>query len=316
MIDEAAATHAVQESLRAALAAAPWPPELRALAAEALSDPTRVLGGRLTPWALLPLCCCAAMCGDWRRAVPAATAAEIYMASLDLCDEIEDGDVALPHGLPLTLNLATALLALAHLTLAAPDHDAATGETHDVATGGARRRAQDALWSGLAVATGGQHTDLTSAGAAPLAIAECVAIARAKGGALAEACCRAGAAFASADPAVIDRFGLLGQQLGLVAQLDNDMHDAGGATGKNDLARRKQTVPIAVARAHGEPDDLAGAVWQGGVQLAYALVQTERARAEEALDAVAALCPDPAHARVTLAPLLAARGGAPIRTMG
>lgn len=306
MIDETAATRAVQESLRAALAAAPWPPALRDLAAEVLADPTRVLGGRLTPWALLPLCCSMAACGDWRRAVPAATAAELYMVALDLCDDMEDGDTPLPHGLPLTLNLATALLALAHLTLAAPAQDAPDAE--------ARRRAQDALWRGLAVATGGQHGDLAGAGAAPLSVEGCVAIARTKGGALAEACCRAGAAFGAADLTLIDHFGLLGQQLGLAAQLDNDLHDAGGATGKNDLTRRRQTVPIAVARARGEPDDLAGAVWQGGVQLAYALVQAERARAEEVLDAVAAHCPDPARARAALAPLLAARGSAPMRT--
>src|SRR5437764_1139602 len=83
-------------------------------------------------------------------------------------------------------------------------------------------RALAALWEGIAVATGGQHLDLAAAGAAPLSVEDCLDIARRKGGALTEACCRAGAGFGSADPAVIERFGILGRCIGFMAQLDND----------------------------------------------------------------------------------------------
>ena len=77
-IDEAQILDAIQASLRALVVAAPWPRALAAVATDVLSEPARVLGGRLTPWALLPLCCCAAACGDWRRALPASAAAELY----------------------------------------------------------------------------------------------------------------------------------------------------------------------------------------------------------------------------------------------
>lgn len=296
--DEAQLLDAVQVSLRAAIDAAPWPRALAEVATDVLAEPTRALGGRLTPWMLFPLHCCAAVRGDWRPAVPAATAAELYTVALDLCDDIEDGDQSAAvarHGMPVTLNLATALLALAHGALR-PD----VPDEH----GAAYRVAQDALWRGLAVATGGQHLDLAAAGAGPLSVEECLDIARRKGGALVEACCHAGAAFGTDDSILIDHCGRFGLSLGLLGQLDNDMHDADDGTRKSDLSRRKQTVPIAFARAGGEPDALSSAVWQGGIQMAYALVHAERARARMALDACAALCPDPAFARRALTPLL------------
>jgi geranylgeranyl pyrophosphate synthase len=199
------------------------------------------------------------------------------------------------------LNLATALLALMHRAL----------EPATPAESVACRRAQDALWEGMAVAAGGQHLDLAAAGAAPLSVEGCLDIARRKGGALAEACCRAGAAFGTEDPALIERFGLLGRSIGLFGQIDNDMHDAGDGARKTDLAQRKQTVPIAIARAGNASEPLGDAVWRGGIQLAYALVHTERARAQEALEAAAAACPNPTFARTALAPLLVPRGQAP-----
>ena len=302
-IDEAQILDAVQASLRALIAAAPWPRALTAVATDVLSEPTRVLGGRLTPWALLPLCCCAAACGDWRRALPAATAAELYHAASDIFDDLEDGDASPPiarHGAPIALNLATALLALMHTALEPATAEESAG----------CRRAQDALWAGTVVAAGGQHLDLAAAGAAPLSVEDCLDIARRKGGALTEACCRAGAAFGTADPALIERFGLLGRCIGLMGQLDNDMHDAGDDARTSDLAQRKQTVPIAVARTRNSTEALNEAVWQGGIQLAYALVHAERARAQEALEAAAAACPDPAFARTVLALLLVPRGQA------
>jgi hypothetical protein len=72
-------------------------------------------------------------------------------------------------------------------------------------------------------------------------------------------------------------------------------------------------VPIAVARAGDETAALSDAVWQGGIQLAYALMHAERARAQEALEVAAAACPDPALARTALASLLVPRGAEPAR---
>ncbi len=86
------------------------------------------------------------------------------------------------------------------------------------------------------------------------------------------------------------------------------MHDAEDSRRKSDVTRLKQTVPIAIARRWRGQETLDAAVWQGGIQLAYALIYAERARAREALEDVAALCPDPVFARAALGLVLPSRG--------
>src|SRR5690348_13428500 len=93
-IDEASALSAVQRTLHNAIADAPWPRALSEVVTDLLSEPKRVLGGRLTPWALLPLCCCAAARSDWRPALPAAAAAELCAAACEILDDVEDGDTS------------------------------------------------------------------------------------------------------------------------------------------------------------------------------------------------------------------------------
>lgn len=297
---EAEMLDAVQIAVRAAVAAAPWPHALATVALDVLDEPGRVLSGRLTPWTLMPLCCCGAACGEWRRAVPAAAAVELYVNALELLDDLADGDGCLTvqrHGAAVTLNLSTAFLALAHLTLSADATDRV-----------AAYRAQDALWTGLAIAVGGQHLDLTTAGGTPFSIEACLDLARRKSGGPAEAACRAGAALGTADTHLIDRFGALGQSLGLVGQLDNDLHGAAKESSKSDRARAAQTVPVAFARTlDGETGAGALAV-DGGWQMAYALLYTEYERACEALESAAAVCPHPDDARALLHLLLAPRG--------
>ena len=201
------------------------------------------------------------------------------------------------HGVPVALNAATALLALMHLTLCPP----ADGASVDAA---AYHDVRGALWIGFATATGGQHIDLSTTGAAPLSIEECLDVALRKSGALTAACCRAGARFGTGDGELIARFDRLGCAIGVFAQLDNDLKGARDSQATSDFAQRKQTVPIAFARAGDEAAPSADAVRAGGIQLAYALLHAELARAQEALDAVAASCPDPAFAQVVLRRLL------------
>jgi len=261
----------------------------------------------MTVWALLPLSCCAAASGDWRPGLRAATAVELYITAGDLFDDVEDGDASAiidRYGSSIVVNLATALLALSLTTL--------RPYTNDASDAFACSLARESLLDGLLVSTGGQHLDLASAGAPPLKVEDCLDIAKRKGGALGEACGRAGAVFGTKNPALIELLGLFGRSFGVFGQLDNDMHDAGSDRHKSDLARRKQTVPIAVARAGGEPAAIADEVWRGGVQLAYALVYAERARAEEALEAAAIDCPDPEYARSVLGALLHSRGIKPV----
>ncbi len=287
----------VQHALRASIESAPWRDTLKGVVNDLLAAPGRVLGGHLTKWALVPLCCCAAARGDWRPALPAAASMEMCSVATDLIDDVEDDDLSSAierHGMPIVLNAATALLIHANGCLA----------TAPEPFPGANRSAQDALRDGLLVAASGQHLDLASAGRDPLGVEDCLEIARGKAGALVAAACVSGASFGTADAALLRAFHLLGLSLGVAGQLDNDMHDADNYARKTDAARLKQTVPIAFARRFNVSDALEHSVWQAGIPMTYALLHAERARAREALEAVIALCPAPVLARSALAPVL------------
>lgn len=222
-------------------------------------------------------------------------------AACEILDDVEDGDTSPTlerHGVPVALNAATALLALMHLTLCPPAADDAVPDA------AIYRDAHDALWSGFATATGGQHIDLSMTGAGPLSTEECLDIARRKSGALTAACCRAGARFGTADLDLIEGFDRIGCAIGVFAQLDNDIQGVRNSQAMSDLTKRKQTVPIAFARAGGQAAPSADAIQRGGIQLAYALLHAELARAQEAVDTVAAACPDPSFAQAVLRRLL------------
>jgi geranylgeranyl pyrophosphate synthase len=295
-MDTAQALPAVQHYLCASVASASWRDNLRAVVNDLLAAPDRLLGGHLTRWALFPLCCCKAASGDWRPALPVAAALELCGVAIELIDDVEDDDLSLAierHGMPIVLNAATALLIHAHGCLA----------TAPEPFPGATRRAQDALRDGLLVAASGQHFDLASAGRDPLSVEDCLEIARGKAGALVAATCVAGASFGTADETLLQLFHEFGATFGIAGQLNNDMHDAQNSARKTDVARLKQTVPVAFARRFNASGSLEQAILQAGIPMTYALVQAERVRVAEALDAVVARCPDPGLARTVLAPI-------------
>lgn len=272
--------------MRAALRAAPGPPGLRAVVHEILNDSGRILGGRLTPWASLPVYCALAMGGTISAALPASVACELYAAALDVIDDIQDDDpapVITLFGMPVALNGALALLALADIALYPARPRGADTPRH--------ARARSALWAGLMAATGGQHLDIVSTGSTSLSIGERLAMARGKSGALVEACARAGASLSTDDDAQIARCGLLGRGLGLCGQIENDIHDAANPG-------KKGNCPTQTLARHA-----------GDVPLAYALLYAEWARVRTAADDVIAHASDATIARAALAPLFVREDG-------
>jgi geranylgeranyl pyrophosphate synthase len=167
----------------------------------------------------------------------------------------------------------------------------------------APRGAQYALRNGLLIAASGQHLDLASAGGDPLRVEDCLEIARGKAGALVAAACVAGASFGTDHETLLLRFHEFGVSSGIAGQLNNDMHDVELRAGKTDVVRLKQTVPIAFARRFDPTCSLEEAVSMAGIPMTYALLQAERVRATEALDAVISDCPHPTLARRVLAPI-------------
>lgn len=72
---------------------APLPASSRHLVLIPLRQPGKVLGGATRPtWPSTVLASCAAAGGDRRIGSKIAAAVELFMAALDVLDEIEDGD--------------------------------------------------------------------------------------------------------------------------------------------------------------------------------------------------------------------------------
>ncbi len=295
---------ATSVALDAALVSAGWPPRLAADARAVLAHRERLLGGRLTPWVLVPIAAGVAVGGNWRAAIPAAVACELLGAAADLLDDVEDGDPSddlRRLGPALCTQVAASLLALMAHTLAA--------------SGPSGARAEQVLWHGLLQATGGQYLDLTTSDdPAALSPEDCLEIARLKSGSLAAACMTAGAVCGTDDPALHEAVWAFGERLGLYHQLINDARDARAAAPKTDGRRGAPTLALAAAgraAAGSHAPDI-------GVSVCYAYAMAERARASLLIAALAPRCPVPATAAACLELLLkhedgdgAADGAAP-----
>jgi len=231
--------------------------------AAAQSNPTRPAGS----WGLLPLFVAEYISPEANPdcATSVGVAVECYICALDLLDDVEDEDqssTVQALGIARTLNVSTALLALAnHALLSLTQQEVAPTRVLTLL---------QTLQETTLTATAGQHRDLLDEqrAATDLTDEECIAIAAGKAGALMRLACRMGVLFAGGDDFYYEKFSALGEQLGIAHQLDNDSHDmyyllqdqiTSGVSadinveknllksGKTDLNRGKKTLPIVIA---------------------------------------------------------------------
>jgi len=87
---------------------------------------------------------------------------------------------------------------------------------------------------------------------------------QAKAGALGGMATRLGGLVGTDDAALLDLYEAFGTHIGVIAQINNDLHDAQWAHRKSDLVREKRTLPLVYRsssrhessmRADEEPDD-------------------------------------------------------------
>jgi geranylgeranyl diphosphate synthase type I len=195
---------------------------------------------------------------DPALACQVAIATECFVCALDLLDDVEDEDqtpVMLELGAARTLNVSTALLALAQRALLSCLQSGADPPLV--------LRLLDVMHEALLTATSGQHRDLLAerCEARDLTREECIEIAAAKAGAIMRLACLLGAICAGATDAECAEFAEMGEILGIAHQLDNDAHDLyylleSAITSANtpversvktDLARGKKTLPVVLA---------------------------------------------------------------------
>ncbi|MQA27878.1 MAG: polyprenyl synthetase family protein [Micromonosporaceae bacterium] len=217
-----------------------------------LSSVNGANGGGKAVRPALTLLSAEAMGAEPAAAVPAAVAVELTHNFSLLHDDVMDGDTTRRHratawtvyGREAAILGGDALLTLALDGLAASGVPAAAPGI---------RLLSAAVQELLA----GQSADVGFERRADVSMAECLAMARRKTGALLGCACALGASFAGADTAKTALLRDFGQQLGLAFQHIDDLLGIWGdpeATGKpvhSDLRSRKKSLPVVAALTSG-----------------------------------------------------------------
>jgi len=229
-----------ERHLHEAIQRAAFPETLRELVYVSLCQPGKLLGGASpAPWPSLVLACAAAAGGATRAGVQVAAAVEVFMAAADVLDDLEDGDesrVVAAAGPAQALNAATAMLVLSFELLSSL---ADAGIPHHRVPIFTRVLAQGSL-----TAAGGQHLDLAAGQDSRSSLSQALSIARTKAGTLAATASRLGAMTGTENPTVLALYESLGQKLGIIGQLQNDIKDAKRGSSKTDRVRGKNTIPL------------------------------------------------------------------------
>lgn len=231
----------VRAILTEALDECPVPAGFRPLLEIPLSQRGKALSDSPTPrWPYLVLSSCAATGVDTQAGARVAAAVEAFLAGADVIDDMQDDDpspLVEAAGLPQALNVGSALLVLAHDILARLGDDGVPRERIPSFT---QTFSQGALRS-----AGGQYLDLAMEGRTSVGTEEAFAIVRAKAGALGGMASRLGALVGTDDEHVLGLYEAFGTQIGIIAQINNDLRDAvEGADDKTDVVRQKRTLPF------------------------------------------------------------------------
>jgi geranylgeranyl pyrophosphate synthase len=195
-------------------------------------------------WSVLPLLVCEAICGQNHHAVPAATAIEFFLAAGDAFDDIEDHELedslVGAYGEEKALNVAVALLMLSQRALVRL-RDQGVKPSTVVSV-------MEAMCAGGLRGCAGQHRDLAyelEHDVSPETYLEMIEL---KSASLVEMACRVGAILATDDPETVSSYGLFGWNLGIAAQIINDVQSIGTARwSRSDISKKKKTLPIIFA---------------------------------------------------------------------
>jgi geranylgeranyl pyrophosphate synthase len=233
-------------------------------------------------WALITLAACTATGGDVAVGARVAAGVELFMAALDVLDEIEDGDQSATveaGGMPQALNVTTALSLLAQQALLdLPAREGLPSSADFI---------RELIAGGL-TATIGQHRDLASAGGMVSSPDDALAIAREKAGALMGTACRLGAMVGTADASLLDLYGGLGTHLGVAAQLTNDLRDATNPAQKSDIDRQKGTLPLVFSRRAASDGGANEVRTSAALTFTWVVLEVERQACGDVIEQLAA----------------------------
>ena len=206
-----------------------------------------VEGANARPWHLLPLIVCEAISGYYEHALPAAAALQLLVVAGDVFDDIEDADssesLLARYGSAVATNVATTLLILAERAVTRLKGRGV--EDYIIIC------AMDAVNSFYTTACAGQHLDLSLTSEMTISEDMYFRVTGMKSASQIECACHIGALLANANQDLIDTFAIFGHNLGMAAQITNDIQ---GIIRGSNILKHKITLPViyALTQVDGE----------------------------------------------------------------
>jgi geranylgeranyl pyrophosphate synthase len=199
------------------------------------------------PWPLLPLIVCEVLSGKFKPALPAAAALQFLMAAGDVFDDVEDADsfesLSAKYGTAVAINVATALLILAEKSI--------TSLKEKNVDDNIIVRVMDTVNTSFTTACAGQHLDLSCTSTMNISEETYLRIISMKSASQIECACRTGALLGTKNQEMIDTFATFGYNLGMAAQITNDVE---GIIRGNDILKKKMTLPVVYAITQTDGD--------------------------------------------------------------
>lgn len=214
---------------------------LRDVATRAISDRHLAL--------MLPVLCCQATGGQAEHGVYVAAVGMLAATAARVLDDVQDQDS--DDALWRSIGAAQAITVATALTFAA---NAALNRltNHGVPAALVTTIQADLAWTGLEMCSG-QYLDLGSEEASEIGWETYEHIVTAKSAASTAWSCRAGAVLGRPGSPV-QAYATFGHHFGLLHQTVNDLRGLYGTDGKQDVPRRKKTLPLVYALSVASPD--------------------------------------------------------------
>jgi geranylgeranyl diphosphate synthase, type I len=198
------------------------------------------------------LLACEAICDDYHRALPAASAVELLHNFTLIHDDIEDGDDKRRHrdtlwklwGVPQAINTGDAMDIVANLSLLQLDGSIRPEVMVEIMR----------LFNETVIELcEGQYLDMDFQCRDSVGVEEYITMISGKTAALIEASTAIGAMVATDDKAVVDRFKTFGRKIGIAFQIRDDIlgiwgnPESTGKSAKNDIRNKKKSLPVIYA---------------------------------------------------------------------
>ena len=187
-------------------------------------------------WAKLTFFSSELFTGDEEKVLPGALAMELFALAADIFDDIQDQD---NHQMPWrkipfaqAISLANCLLFLSYQALLTIENTYKLSKIVQIFNETGLKASQ------------GQYKEFEEQTRYSFSIDEYIDILAKKSGSFAECACKIGGILAEAPQEAINDMGEIGTNIGIIAQISNDLRDITDFENKSDFVYKKKTLPF------------------------------------------------------------------------